>query len=113
VNGKRVEGEPTPGKFMAVQRTWKDGDRMELELHMPFHLEAIDTENPNTVALMYGPLALFAVGDLPSRITRAQLLAATQSSEDFVVQADSTSFALRPFSAIMDETYRLYQQVAG
>jgi DUF1680 family protein len=113
VNGKRVEGEPTPGKFMAVQRTWKDGDRMELELHMPFHLEAIDTENPNTVALMYGPLALFAVGDLPSRITRAQLLAATQSSEDFVVQADSTSFALRPFSAIMDETYRLYQQVVG
>jgi DUF1680 family protein len=113
LNGRRVEGELTPGKFTAVQRTWKDGDRVELELHMPLRLEAIDTENPDTVALMYGPLALFAVGDLPSRITRAQLLGATQLSEDFVVQSDNTSFALRPFSAIMDETYRLYQQVAG
>jgi uncharacterized protein len=113
VNGRKVDGEPTPGKFMAVQRAWKDGDRIELELHMPLRLEAIDTENPNTVALMYGPLALFAVGDLPSRIKRAQLLSATQSSEDFVAQVDGSSLTLRPFSVIMDETYRLYQQVAG
>ena len=113
VNGHRVEGDLTSGKFMAVQRTWKEGDRMDLELHMPLRLESIDTENPNTVALMYGPVALFAVGDLPSRITRAQLLAATQLSEDFAVQSENTSFALRPFSAIMDESYRLYQQVEG
>ncbi len=113
VNGRRVEGELTPGKFMAVQRTWKDGDRMDLELHMPMRLEAIDSENPNTVALMHGPVALFGVGDIPSRITRAQLLAATPSSEDFVAPSDNASLTLRPFSVIMDENYRLYHQVAG
>ena len=113
VNGRRVEGELTPGKFMAVQRPWKDGDRMDLELHMPMRLEAIDSENPNTVALMHGPVALFGVGDIPSRITRAQLLAATPSSEDFVAPSDNASLTLRPFSVIMDESYRLYHQVAG
>jgi uncharacterized protein len=113
VNGKRVEGDVTPGKFVAVQRTWKDGDRIQLELHMPMRLESIDNENPNTVALMHGPVALFAVGEPTYRLTRAQLLAATPMAEDFVVQADGGSFAMRPFSVIMDETYRLYQQVQG
>jgi DUF1680 family protein len=111
VNGRRVEGEVTPGKFMAVQRTWKDGDHMELELHMETRLEPIDPENPNTVALMHGPLALFGVGDIPSKLTRKQLLSAQQASQDFVIAGDKTNFALRPFSVIMDETYRLYHQV--
>ncbi len=113
VNGRRVENELTPGKFLALQRTWKDGDRMDVELHMPLRLEPIDDQNLNTVALMHGPVALFAVGDLPERITRAQLLAAAQSSEDWVVRSDAAGLTLRPFSVIMDENYRLYQQVEG
>jgi uncharacterized protein len=113
VNGHRAEGEITPGKFVAVQRTWKDGDRLELELHMENRLEAIAPENPNTVALLHGPLALFAVGDIPSKLTRKQLLSAQQASEDFIIASDKTNFALRPFSVIMDETYRLYHQVEG
>ena len=43
-------------------------------------IEAVDAQNPNTVALMRGPLAMFAVGNLPSHITRPQLLAATAAS---------------------------------
>jgi uncharacterized protein len=113
VNGHRAEGEITPGKFVAVQRTWKDGDRLELELHMENRLEAIAPENPNTVALLHGPLALFAVGDIPSKLTRKQLLSAQQASEDFIIASDKTNFAFRPFSVIMDETYRLYHQVEG
>ena len=112
VNGRRVEGELAPGKFSAVKRTWKDGDRMDLELHMPLRLESVDKENPNTVALMYGPLALFGVSALPPRLTRAQLLAAELVSDDWVVKSEGgTTLTLRPFSSIMNETYRLYQQV--
>jgi uncharacterized protein len=114
VNGSKVEGEVTPGKFVAVQRTWKDGDRLDLELHMPVYLEAVAPENPNTVAVMSGPLALFGVGEIPAGLTRAQLLSATQTStgsEEWMVKSDSGTLTLRPFSAIMDETYRLYHQV--
>jgi DUF1680 family protein len=116
VNGSKVEGEATPGKFMAVQRTWKDGDRVELEFEMPLSLEAIDKENSNTVALMRGPLAMFGVGEIPSRLTRAQLLAASpqaQGSDDYLVKTDSGSLVVRPFMAIMSEGYRLYLPVQG
>jgi hypothetical protein len=29
------------------------------------NLEAVDDQNPNNVALMRGPIALFAVGEIP------------------------------------------------
>jgi len=114
INGRRWDNPIEPGKFLALQRTWKDGDRVELELEMPLRLEAVDDQNPNTVALMRGPLALFAVGETPTRITRSQLLAAapvTQSSHDWTTQTDSGVLTLRPFAAIMSEGYRLYQRV--
>jgi len=75
-------------------------------------LESVDKENPDTVALMHGPLALFGVSNLPPKLTRAQLLAAApSSSDDWVVKSGDATLTLRPFSAIMDETYRLYQRV--
>jgi uncharacterized protein len=79
-------------------------------------LEAIDPETPNRVALMHGPIALFAVGNMPSRIKRNQLLAATRvapSSEDWQVSTDNGTLTMRPFASIMSEEYRLYQTVEG
>jgi DUF1680 family protein len=114
VNGKQVESEVIPGKFLALQRSWKKDDRVEFEIGMPLRLEEVDPQTPNTVALVRGPLALFAVGAPTGRITRAQLLAASaasQSSEDWLVSTDSDKWTLRPFTSIGDEPYRLYQNV--
>ena len=116
VNGKQVEGEMAPGKFFALCRTWKNGDRVEFEISMPLRLQAVDAQNPDTVALLRGPLAMFGVGALPPGFTRAQLLSAveaTRNSEDWVVPSDSGSITFRPFATIGDETYRLYQTVTG
>jgi DUF1680 family protein len=114
VNGKAIEAAIEPGKFLAIQRSWKDGDRIELEFDMPLRLEAIDEQNKDNVALVRGPLALFAVGNIPKRITRAQLLAArvaASSSDDWKVDTDKGAMTLRPFAAIMSEQYRLYNRV--
>jgi DUF1680 family protein len=114
VNGKRIANELTPGKFVALSRMWKDGDRVEFEIEMPLRLEAVDDANPNTVALMRGPLALFAIGNSFPDMTRDQLLGATlsaQSSDDWTVHARGGTMTLRPFAAIKDEDYRLYQKV--
>ncbi len=116
VNGKRVDGDVTPGKFFALARTWKNGDRVEYEIGMPLRLEAVDAQTPQLVALSHGPVALFAVGQLPASFTRAQLLAASAagaSSEDWIVQGDKRKVTLRPFAAIGDEDYQLYQNVAS
>jgi len=111
INGKRVSEEIVPGKFLEVRRTWKNGDRIEFEIGMPLYLKEIDQKNPNTVALMRGPIALFAVGDLPPTVARAELLAATAvsaTSEDRQVSTAGRKLVFRPFAAIGDEEYRLY-----
>ena len=114
INGKRVDGEVVPGKFLALRRSWKTGDRVEYEIGMPLRLEAVDAQSPNIVALVRGPVALFAVGEIPANLSRRQLLSATadsQSSQDSVVRSDSRSLTLRPFSTVRDESYRLYHKV--
>jgi DUF1680 family protein len=63
VNGRAVEGDVKPGTFFPVERTWKNGDRIEVSFDMPMTLEAVDPQHPNTVALLRGPLTLFAIGD--------------------------------------------------
>ncbi len=113
VNGKRVDGEVVPGKFFAVSREWKNGDRIEYEIGMPLRLQAVDAENPRIVALLRGPLALFGVGTLPANLSRAQLLAASPSSDSWIAQADAGKLTLRPFAAIDNEPYRLYHEVQG
>ncbi len=114
VNGKRVEGDVAAGRFFALSRTWKNGDRVEFEIGMPLSLQPVDPENPQIVALRRGPLALFGVGNLPANFSRAQLLAASaasQSSENWLVPGDAGKITFRPFAAIGNETYRLYHSV--
>jgi DUF1680 family protein len=114
INGKQVDGAVLPGRFLALRRSWKAGDRVEYEIGMPLRLEPVDAQNTNIMALVRGPLALFAVGEIPANLTRPQLLAATaasQDSEDWVVRSDNRSLTLKPFSALRDERYRLYHKV--
>jgi uncharacterized protein len=116
VNGRAVDAVVQPGTFARVQRTWKSGDRIEVEFDMPLRLETIPYQQAEgqRVALMDGPVALFAVGDLTASVTRKQLLAAervAKRSTDWKVATAADPLTMRPFAAIGDEHYRLYQTV--
>jgi uncharacterized protein len=121
VNGRAVDATVQPGTFARMQRTWKSGDRIEVEFDMSLRLETIPYQQAEgqRVALMYGPVALFAVGDLAASVTRTQLLAAERvsksstdwSSMDWKVATAAQPLTMRPFAAIGDEHYRLYQMV--
>ena len=103
------------GRFFPLTRNWKSGDRVEYEIGMPLRLQAIDAQNPQIVALVRGPLALFAAGTVPPTLSRGQLLAASAlaaTSEDWIVQGDAGKVTFRPFLAVK-ETYRLYLQATG
>ncbi len=111
VNGKRALASPTPGQFAHLNRTWKDGDRIEIEFDMPSVLEPVDPQHPDLQALVHGPLALFSVGQIPDKISKQQLLAATQissGSTDWQTKTAAGNLTLRPFTSINDEHYRLY-----
>ncbi|HLY42583.1 MAG TPA: beta-L-arabinofuranosidase domain-containing protein [Terracidiphilus sp.] len=114
VNGKRVDQSLEPGRFAKLQRTWKNGDRIEVELDMPTHVEPVDPQNPNLIAVVHGPLALFAMGELPAAVRRQDLMQVAQvasGSTDWQAKTDAGTLSFRPFTAIHDEHYRLYLNV--
>jgi hypothetical protein len=116
VNGQRILAGPDPGKFARLDRTWKNGDRIEIEFDMSASLEAVDPQHPNLQALVHGPLALFSVGPVPSTVGSKELLAAAQvstGSTEWQAKTASGTLTLRPFAAIDDEIYRLYLNVAS
>jgi uncharacterized protein len=111
VNGKRFLAGAEPGKFATLQRTWENGDRIEIEFDMPVTLEPIDPQHPNLVAPVRGSLALFSVGAIAADLRREDVLRVTQAgqgSSDWRVKTQSSALTLRPFTAIRDEHYRLY-----
>jgi DUF1680 family protein len=116
VNGNRVAA-PVSNGFATLERRWKDSDRVELNLPLPMRLEAIDPQNPNTVALVRGPLVLFAATEKAPQVTRQQLLAARRVSGTAAEQsewhADTNSGPLRllPFTALEDQRYTTYLNV--
>src|SRR3954464_12012 len=50
VNGGRRSGAVEPGTFAAIRNTWEGGDRVEIELPMPLHLDTVDANHPDLVA---------------------------------------------------------------
>jgi DUF1680 family protein len=112
VNGKRVSDAVKPSTFASIRRTWKDGDRVELELPMPMRLEAVDANHPNLVALMHGPLVLFAVADSQPSFERNALLQAkpvNNAMGDWLANSvDGSSVTMRPFMNIDKESYSTY-----
>lgn len=114
VNGKAAGVTARPGSWAEIEREWKNGDRVEFSLEMPLRLAPIDPKHPNLVALLQGPLALFAIEPEAKTPTQAQLLAARQTgpgSSAWETETGSGKLTLKPFPAITDEHYRLYHQV--
>jgi DUF1680 family protein len=59
LNGTPIEGFAAPGGYLVLDRTWHDGDRLELSL--PMALSASPTpDDPSVQAMVYGPLVLAA-----------------------------------------------------
>jgi DUF1680 family protein len=113
VSGKSVDVAPQPGTWMELDRTWKDGDRVELSLDMPLRLVPLDPQHPNVVALVHGPVALFAIEPGSKMLTQKQMLAAQRigsSSGDWEVATENGKVLMRPYPAIRGEHYRLYQE---
>jgi uncharacterized protein len=114
VNGKRWPDEPICGRFAAISRQWRSGDRVDVQIPRVKRLEPITRHHPNTVALLCGPLVLFAIIDqygLPS-ITRRQLVGARQTGKR-VWEAGTSRSVLKmlPYVEIDAEQYSTYLRV--
>lgn len=61
VNGRRTRVREQPGSFVAINRTWNDGDRVEVIFPFSLRLETMP-DDENRIAVFYGPVVL--AGDL-------------------------------------------------
>jgi DUF1680 family protein len=108
VNGEPMKARVEAG-FATVERTWKDGDKLELTLSLPMRLEAINEKHPDTVAVVRGPLVLFAIGENRPKVSRMQILSAVRVPQQNAWKAGD--LVLRPFAEIGDERYNTYLRV--
>jgi hypothetical protein len=108
VNGKLLP-DVAPGSFAVASREWKDGDRVELELPLALRVEALDARHTEIVALMRGPLVLFALTEDAPAVSRAQLLAARRSGPvEWQIDSAKGPISLTPFTELNERSYTTY-----
>jgi hypothetical protein len=115
-----VAAVAVPGTFTALRRTWKRGDRIELQLPQTFRQEAIDASHPDTVALMRGPLMYSALdfsgsgAAAPGRplapLTNAPLAPVAGASQSYVQASGARQTIFVPFYSVENESYDVYFQ---
>ena len=120
VNGTRATAPVVPGTFARIEREWRSGDRVELDLPLRQRLQAVDAEHPNIVALSSGPLVLMRILDDEPGTAAALPRGALQAAERvpgrerrWTVSHTSRKIELRAFPDINAQRYSAYQDVAG
>jgi DUF1680 family protein len=98
INGKKQTKINRHNGYLVLSRKWKANDKVEVEYEM--ELQAIETnDNPNTVAITYGPIVLAGTMGTKGFTGRAPYSDPTQHNDyytfDFKVPSDiSTSLRL-------------------
>ena len=57
INGATLPAFASPGSYLSLNRVWKTGDRIELNLPMGLHIDRMP-DDETVQAVMYGPLVL-------------------------------------------------------
>jgi len=113
INGVRYSGAVRGGEFASLKRAWRSNDRIDLVLPMSTRLEPVDAETSGTVALLRGPLVLFSLGQGSRTFRERDLLAARKlSADEWLVPSMQGDVHFRPFTAIHEEAYSTYVNLA-
>ena len=57
INGTPLSAFASPSSYLSINRVWKSGDKIDLNLPMDFHISPMP-DNEQIQAMMYGPLVL-------------------------------------------------------
>jgi uncharacterized protein len=100
--------------FATVQRRWKNGDTVALDLPQGFRTEQIDDAHPGTAALLRGPLVYVEPSPSTERkLPRAETLRAqSEKSGAYTATAGGAARTFVPFYSIHDESYTMYGELS-
>ncbi len=120
INGAAAQVECKPGTWATVNRTWRNGDRVEVRIPLRVRWSAVDAQHPRRVAAVRGPVVLVQEGNVHEPIFKLpdseedlnkQLVATREAGVfKFTPRSGQNVQALfRPFYAIGPELYyRMY-----
>ncbi|WP_433984279.1 glycoside hydrolase family 127 protein [Tunturiibacter empetritectus] len=113
-----VNGSPVPmtvrSGFATVQRRWRTGDTVKLQLPMKPRIEILDEVHPETVAVMFGPRVLFALASELVITSKAHVLAIQQSARDeWTIQSANAPVKMVPFTSVGSRAYSTYLNMPG
>jgi DUF1680 family protein len=129
INGKPLEAFGQPGSYLAITRTWHDGDKVEVSLPMKLWESPLPGDETLT-AKMYGPMVLAGVmgdgpKDGPMKIAGYDTVAkgagpaapapkavAMEVSSASALQFKSGGMDVKPLYRIADEKYAVYWKTA-
>jgi hypothetical protein len=95
-------------KVLAVWKNWGQ-EKFEVDRPMTMRIEPIDPQNPQTVAVLFGSLVLFAIIDTQPLLARADLLAAKRMVQrSWQVNTAGAPIKILPFTNIGEEQYSTY-----
>jgi len=136
LNGRALEGSASPGSYLTLSRTWKNGDRVELGLPMHLHIEEMP-DDARTQAVLYGPLVLagdlggegllenMIIGPMAPRVQQTAVPSFRSAGADpsawikagdkpleFRTAGQQKDVTLVPLNSIFDRRYSVYWQVS-
>jgi hypothetical protein len=119
VNGQKEAITSKPGSYATISRQWRDGDRVEIKMPMSLRTEGF-RDNPQKVAILYGPLVLCAQcgagSPAPAIVGEpGQIVSSIRQAEEspLAFQVPSTVFrtgAAGPSAVMLMPFYREYQR---
>ncbi|MGL1956326.1 MAG: glycoside hydrolase family 127 protein [Colwellia sp.] len=118
INNKRQQGLLKAGSFHQLDRVWKNNDKVDITFDMPLRVETLNDAHQEMLALMTGPLVLFPIEASPINSdkiypSKAQLLSTKRlSNETWQTSVGKVKLKLKPFVAINEEQYRLYNDIS-
>jgi DUF1680 family protein len=135
VNGEALQAQTHPSSYFCLEREWKEGDQVELQLPMRLKTNPMP-DDPNLVAYQYGPIVLAGVvdsetqalfssnpnpvqSDAKARIGASYFVADTPRDTSWLqpVEGQDLTFktvgqpveiTFKPFNQVIAERYGLY-----
>jgi DUF1680 family protein len=114
INGRRQLNSRTPHRYIDVDRTWRDGDVVEVQVPIERRLEPLPNA-PNLVAVMHGPLVLAGRLGTAGLSPGADMIVNERESGQMLNRpmeipalAASKETELAPWHRIAHERYALY-----
>jgi hypothetical protein len=112
INGKPVSVDSKPLSYITLDRSWKNGDKIELVFDYKFHVKTMP-DNQNMLAIYYGPVLLAFETDkelLLKGDSTSVLSSITKQGNDmiFTLKNDGSEYRLLPFYEINNSAYGVY-----